>query len=195
MRADLDEPHIAALRDLGLALRELELEPVIVGGIAASLIAQPCQTRDIDALVIFDTSRAAELLRSLQQHGFRPRFSGMEEFAVAARLITIEHEQTGLPVDIALGCMPFEAELIQRSEEYAAGDVRIRLPSPEDLVVLKAIANRPKDQEDIRRIADVYPNLDRERIKVWVDQYGELLESPDLWDQIEPLLAGSSSGS
>jgi hypothetical protein len=33
---------------------------------------------------------------------------------------------------------------------------------------MKAIAYRPKDLEDIRTIADKYPNLDTKRIEEWV---------------------------
>lgn len=48
--------------------------------------------------------------------------------------------------------------------------------------------SRPKDLEDIRTIADKSPNLDRKRIEVWVRSFGEVLELPDLWDQIKFLL-------
>jgi len=53
---------------------------------------------------------------------------------------------------------------------------------------MKAIAHRPKDLDDIRTIADKYPDLDRKRIEKWVKSFGEALELPDLWNQIEPLL-------
>ena len=41
---------------------------------------------------------------------------------------------------------------------------------------MKAIAHRPKDLEDIRTIADKYPNLDRKRIEEWRKTFGEVLE-------------------
>jgi hypothetical protein len=53
---------------------------------------------------------------------------------------------------------------------------------------MKAIAHRPKDLEDIRTIADKYPNLDLKRIKKWVKAFGEGLDTPELWDLIKPLL-------
>lgn len=39
---------------------------------------------------------------------------------------------------------------------------------PEDLIILKAVAHRSKDKEDIRILADKYPNLDTARIKKWI---------------------------
>jgi hypothetical protein len=53
---------------------------------------------------------------------------------------------------------------------------------------MKAIAQRPKDLEDIRTIAEKYPNLDLKRIETWVKAFGEVLEMPDLWDLIKSLL-------
>jgi hypothetical protein len=66
--------------------------------------------------------------------------------------------------------------------------LRLRLPTPEDLIIMKAIAHRPKDLEDIRTIADKYPNLDVKRIEKWVKAFGEVLETPELWNLINSLL-------
>jgi hypothetical protein len=54
---------------------------------------------------------------------------------------------------------------------------------------MKAIARRPKDLADIRTIADKHPTLDKNRVKEWVKSFGDALEIPDLWEQIEQLLA------
>ena len=53
---------------------------------------------------------------------------------------------------------------------------------------MKAIANRPKDLEDIRTIADKYPKLDVKRIQKWISEFGEVLDMPDLWDTVKPLI-------
>jgi hypothetical protein len=60
----------------------------------------------------------------------------------------------------------------------------LRLPSPEDLIILKAVAHRPQDLLDIRAISTNYPNLDRQRIESWVRQFAEALEMPELWTDI-----------
>jgi predicted nucleotidyltransferase len=68
------------------------------------------------------------------------------------------------------------------------GSLRLRLPTPEDLIILKAVAHRPKDQEDIRAIAASHPGMDHERIKYWVEQFGEALDLLDLWKMIAQVL-------
>ncbi len=188
MSQAIGEPYAAVLRDLIGALGDVGLEPILIGGIAVSLISVARYTADVDAMVFFDTAMLDGLMSAILSHGFRERFTGMAQGARLGRLIAVEHEVTGFCVDLALGCMPFEEEVVARATAHRVGDLTLRLPTPEDLVILKAIAHRPKDLEDIRTIASVYPRMDRERIAHWVVAYGELLDEPELWGQIEPLL-------
>ncbi len=78
--------------------------------------------------------------------------------------------------------------MVQRANTKSFADLSIRLPTPEDLIIMKAIAHRPKDLEDIRTIVDKYPNLDRNRIEEWVRSFGDAMELPGLWDQVKSLL-------
>lgn len=65
------------------------------------------------------------------------------------------------------------------------------MPFEEEMVIMKSIPRRPKDLEDIRGIAQKYPDLDKKRIKKWVTTFGEILDQPDLWKQIEALLTSA----
>jgi len=79
--------------------------------------------------------------------------------------------------------------MVERSSIQEFDDaLRVRLPTPEDLIIMKAIAHRPKDFEDIRTIVDKYPDLDQSRIERWVKDFAEVLETPELWGQIEKIL-------
>ncbi len=66
--------------------------------------------------------------------------------------------------------------------------LKLRLSTPEDLIIMKAIAHRPKDLLDIQSIAASHPEVDKGRIRFWVEQFGEALDLPDLWKDIEKLL-------
>jgi hypothetical protein len=73
---------------------------------------------------------------------------------------------------------------VERSVVYQAGSLTIRLPTPEDLIIFKAVAHRPQDLLDIQAIVESHPDLDRERIKHWVQEFAQVLEMPELWDDI-----------
>ena len=180
----VDNPLLEAAVDLVSALAQMGIVPTFVGGVAVSLIAKPRYTGDLDALIIFDADNVDTLLNTLDRHGFRARFEGMAEFARRVRMVSLAHEGTGSIVDVRLGNLPFEIEV------HDVAGASIRIASPEDLVILKAITNRPKDREDIRCIVEIYTNLDRARIRFWVEQFAELLDKPDLRVVIERVLDG-----
>ena len=100
----------------------------------------------------------------------------------------MKHVPTETEIDISLGILPFEEEMVKRGSIKSFANLSIRLPAPEDLVIMKAIAHRSKDLEDIHTIAENYPNLDVQRIEKWIKAFGEVLETPELWDLVKPLL-------
>jgi hypothetical protein len=77
---------------------------------------------------------------------------------------------------------------VERGQYVAIGKLIVRLPTPEDLIIMKAMAHRSKDLADIQAIAVSHPNLDLGRIRFWVEQFGEALDLPGLWDEIAKLL-------
>jgi hypothetical protein len=84
--------------------------------------------------------------------------------------------------------LPFEEEVVARSSVHQIGDIALRLPTPEDLIILKAVAHRPKDMLDIAEILKNHPDLDRVRIEEWVREFAAALESPELWTDVAHLL-------
>ncbi len=88
-----------------------------------------------------------------------------------------------------MGAMPFEAELLDRSWAKKVAGITIRVASPEDLVIMKAIPLRDQDARDIRALLDVYPKLDLRRVRRWVREFAQVLEMPEIAERLEALLA------
>jgi hypothetical protein len=179
--------QLAAAADLA-ALLEAHGGGAIIGGLAVGLLANPRATKDVDGLVMFLSDEFAALLESAVRSGFNPAFPDMERFARQSRLLVLIHQSTGTRVDLMLGSTPFEAELIDRASDFRHLGFGLRLPTPEDLIIMKGIAHREQDMADIRAIAEVHPDLDRGRVEFWLAQYADLLDSPDLWDDVDLLL-------
>jgi len=78
--------------------------------------------------------------------------------------------------------------MVERSNLVMIGDIKIQLPTPEDLIIMKSIARRPKDLIDIQAISASNPDLDQSRIRYWIEQFGEALDMPNLWEEISVLL-------
>ena len=182
----------SALHDPVEALQHLlesfDNHGVIIGGIAASLLGQPRLTADLDVVILLSMDDLPKLIETATKEGMIARISNAEAFARKNRILLLQHESSGINIDISLGILPFETEMVERGQEFKVGNLCVRLPTPEDLIITKAVAHRSKDLEDIKKVASSHPNLDKGRIRYWVEQFGAALELPDLWNEIEKLL-------
>lgn len=162
---------------------------VVIGGIAASVLGQARYTEDLDALLLLSLKDIPRFLEEAKQEGIEPRITNVVDFAKKSRVLLLRHRATDTNIDISLGILPFEKEMVERSSIHDFDEsLQVRLPTPEDLIIMKAIAHRPKDLEDIRILATKYTNLDFSRIEHWVKSFAAVLEMPELWEQIQKLL-------
>jgi hypothetical protein len=178
---------LAALQGL---LEHFGHRGVIIGGIASSLLGKARLTADLDALLLLPTEDIPDILEAAEQFGIYPRIEDAGGFGRKHRVLLLRHRQSATNIDISLGMLPFEEEAVERSRKTAVGKILVQLPSPEDLIIMKAVAHRPKDMLDIQGIAESQPHLDRERIAFWVRQFAEALNMPELWDDVEKILRG-----
>lgn len=153
------------------------------------LVAEPRVTKDIDVLVWLEPDHHwQEFLDSSAGYGFAPRIDDAIDFARLNRVLLLEHTPGGVEVDISFGALPFEAETIKGALERDVVRFKIPVARPVDLVIMKAVAMRPKDTLDIVRILELYPDLDLVRIRHWVGQFAEALEMPEMAASLEALL-------
>jgi predicted nucleotidyltransferase len=184
------EPLTRALRSLVEWLRGESVPAVVIGGIAVSAIGRPRTTKDIDALVLVDEDGWPSFLESARRQGFQERLSDALAFAKRSRVLLLVHRETGIEIDVSFGALPFEHEVVARSRVCEALGVNVPLPTPEDLIVLKAVAHRAQDMADIQSVLDAQPTIDLKRVRGWVRQFAEVLETPELLDDLERLLEG-----
>jgi len=181
-------PLLAPLAALQRLLARFDDQGIIIGGVAASLLGEPRLTADVDAVILLSTEDLPRLMEAARQEGLVPRIADVENFARRHRVLLLRHQDSGIDVDISLGTLPFEIEAVERAIVCQAGPLAIRLPTPEDLIIFKAVAHRPKDLLDIRALIGSHPDLDRERVRRWVQEFAQALEMPELWEDIAPWL-------
>ena len=184
---------LAPLIALQRLLARFDDRGMVIGGVAASLLGKPRLTADVDAVMLVSTDDLPRLLEAAAQEGLAPRIADAEKFARHNRVLLLRHQDSSIDVDISLGMLPFEVEAVERSVLYPLGEVAIRLPTPEDLIIFKAVAHRPKDLLDIQAIIASHPTVDRERIRYWVREFAQALDMPELWDDIAAWLYPSTS--
>ena len=177
-----------ALKALSAWLRAGKVAGAVIGGVAASVLGRPRMTKDVDVLVRLEEPRWESFLREGERWGFVPRLSGAVEFARKSRVLLVRHRPSGVDLDLTLATLPIEDEFLARAKPAEIRGARILLPTPEDLIVMKAIAHRPRDAADIEAIRDAHPRLDLRRIRRLVRSVATALEQPELLDDLEALL-------
>lgn len=163
-QGDTLTPLLAAIRNLVVWLQDTAVRGTVIGGVAASLLGRPRVTRDIDALVVLDESKWATFLAKGMTCGFVPRLADAVAFARQARVLLVRHEASGIDLDIAFGALPFEEETVRHAVWREVAGIQVPLPLPEDLLIMKAVAHRPRDMADIESILDAQPQVDLRRV-------------------------------
>lgn len=185
-----NESHhlFSALESICLLLKENDVEGMIIGGLAVSLIGRPRYTNDIDLVVLDLDDRLPEFISRLKKLGIEPRIEGVEAFALKSRVLLMRHKESGINIDISMGILPFEIDAVARRHIKFYSGLEIVLPAPEDLIIFKSVAQRPQDIEDIKVIVNRYPNLDKEYILSSVKEFAEILEKRDIYKNIKKLI-------
>jgi hypothetical protein len=191
--SEILEPMLAPVAAVQRLIEKFDNQGIIIGGIAASLLGQPRLTADTDALFLLSIEEVPYLLELAKTEGLQPRIEDVVEFASRSRVVLLQHKESGIDVDISLGFLPFEVEAVERGTERQTGFLHIRLPTPEDLIILKAVAHRPQDMLDIEAVIVAHPDLDTVRIAFWVKQFADALELPEVWTDIEDLIQRGSA--
>jgi hypothetical protein len=185
MRSALAE----ALAALGRVLGRLRVRWYLFGAQAALLYGAARLTADIDVTVQIGERGTAGLARALEQAGFRLRVRDVADFVAKTRVLPFVHDRSGMPVDIVLaGPGPEELFLKRRRRRQIEG-VTVFVASPEDIVVMKMLAGRGKDEDDTLAILAARPRLEIARIRSTLDLLERALGQSDLRPRFEQLLA------
>ena len=156
-----------------------------IGGLAVQRWGEPRETVDVDLTLVTGFSDETHFVSTLLAR-FEPRIDHAGEFARASRVLLLK-ASSGVGLDIALGGLPFEELAVSRSSLFTFPvDVPLRTCSAEDLVVLKAFADRPKDWVDVDGILIRQSGrFDWDHVRRQLAPLVELKEAPEILDRLE----------
>lgn len=180
---------LEALRALHDGLEELSVPWLVIGGVAVIASGIPRYTVDIDATVWAPALAPEQVLEILRGHGIVPRIEGAAAFARERQVLLLRHDASGVPLDVSLAWLPFESEAIEAGLDRDYAGVPIRVPRPDDLVIYKLVAARPRDIEDAEKLLLLHgATLDVPRVTRIVREFAEALEDPSRVETLERLL-------
>jgi len=128
-----------------------------------------------------------QYLKILMKH-FHSRIKDAFNFALDNRVLLLK-ASNNVSVDIALASFPFEIEMIKKRSFFLyQPNCHLMTCSAEDLIILKAFANRSKDWSDIESVIDKQgKKLDTKYINKLLLPLCELKEEPEIMDRLNNL--------
>jgi hypothetical protein len=173
-------PHEHALVAFADLAKRLGIRWYVFGAQAVNFHGFPRATADLDLTIELEQRTPTSFVRELDKAGFSPRFTD-EAFIAATRVIPVVHRATKLPVDLVLAGPGLEQRFLDEVQLQRIGKRDIPMLSPENLIVTKLLAGRPKDLEDVRElVASRRSALDHGRIIELLTVLEQALDQSDL---------------
>ena len=187
-RRDPPAPLVHALGAVSQWLDARATPGAIIGGVAASILGRPRLTDDIDVLVLLEHGDWPDFLVAGREFGFVPRIEDALDFADTSRVLLVSHQPSGVRVDIVFGALSLEDEIVRSATRVEIAGNVIPLPTPESIVVMKAVAGRTRDIVDIEGILEVHEGLDLAWIRAWLSEFDQALGRSDLLDEFDRIV-------
>ena len=138
-----------AVRDITRALDSLRIAYAIIGGIANAVWGEPRATIDVDVTVAVDDDDLPATVPAIAQN-FRVPVSDPLAFVQQTRVLPLDTDD-GVRIDVIFALLPFELDAIRRAKEVTIADRTVHVVTPEDLILMKIISERPRDVADAKR--------------------------------------------
>ena len=160
------EPFVKALRDLSSALDDHGIEWAVAGAVAANNYRDETRTTsDLDVLLALSGNHLVDVQDALHQRGWNT--TGVaEDF-----LLRMQHPQAGR-VDVMVSGTDYENGAIARAHRVSYDQhLSFKTLAVEDIVILKLIANRHRDNADVESILVAQPDFDPEYLARWFAEF------------------------
>ena len=158
-----------------------------IGGLAVIRWGEIRMTQDIDLCLLCGFGNEKKFIDILLKK-YKSRINDAHDFALKNRILLL-YASNEVSVDIALSGLPFEAEMIKRSTSFTFfPNCALNTCSAEDLIILKAFADRTKDWLDVESIIKRQGNkLNTNYILKQLSPLCKLKGTPNILDKLENL--------
>ncbi|PSQ88963.1 MAG: hypothetical protein BRD45_04750 [Bacteroidetes bacterium QS_8_64_10] len=175
------------LTRIGATLEAADLDYMVIGGQAVLLYGEPRLTKDIDVTLGVGPEQVAEVVDLVRQMNLKPLAEDPESFVRETMVLPCQASDTEVQVDLVFSFSPYEQQAFERTQSVEMSGTHVQFASPEDVIVHKIVAGRPRDLEDVRSILLKNPSVDQEYVRHWLTDFSASLGRPFL-DQFENIL-------
>lgn len=159
-----------------------------IDGLAVQRWSEPRFTRDVDLTVLTGFGSEEEFVDGFLAR-YEPRREDAREFALRNRVLLLR-DPNGIGIDVAMGALPFEESAVDRAVSVEAyPGVFLKICSAEDLIVMKAFADREEDWRGIRYtiVRQGEEKIDWSYVNRHLGPLVAAKEAPEILEKLEPL--------
>lgn len=153
------------------SLSHCQIPYIAIGGQAVLLYGEPRLTADIDMTVGITADNLPDLLVAVEEAGLVVLTDDPTAFVRKTMVLPARDQETGIRVDFILSFTPYEAEAIKWARFIMIGGAKVAFAAPEDVIIHKVFAGRPRDLEDVRGILIKQEGLDFAYIERWLREF------------------------
>jgi len=164
----------------------------LFGAQAVQVWGLPRLTADVDVTVRLRGENPSRFVAAMKTAGFDLRVADVDDFIRRTRVLPFVHRDSQIPLDVVLAGPGLEEEFLERARSVDLGGVTVPVISPEDLLVTKILAGRPKDLEDVHGILrERLGELDLSRVRRVLTLLEDALTQSDLKPLFEEQLVAA----
>ena len=167
--------YLAVVELAHRALSSTQAPYCVIGALALGVWGTPRATYDVDILVLAQCTDPQPFLGLLRAAGFAINETWHDANPMAREVVLrIAHPTVPyFPVDLVFSLSPFDRAVLARRRAVDFHGLTIWMTSPEDLVLMKLRASRPRDFDDVISIVkNPRLQLDLPYLWDWADQLG-----------------------
>jgi predicted nucleotidyltransferase len=172
------------LRSLARVLDEQGLAWFVFGAQAVVVRGAPRATQDVDITVEVSREDLPELVSALQAEGLSHRYPEIADELLASGAVLPLRHSSGMEVDMVLAGSGLEAITLARASRVRMDGVEVPVAQATDLVVMKVLAGRGKDLDDVRALL-AGGDVDLAEVRDLLHQLQEALGQSDLLPRLE----------
>lgn len=176
------------LRALATTLDGRGVTWFLFGAQAVAVRGAPRATQDVDITVRIPPAELPRLIADLQAAGFSHRYpEGADELLETAAVVPLVHVASGFEVDLVVAGSGLEDLAAARATRELVDGVAVPVAHATDLVVMKILAGRGKDVDDVRSLI-AGGEVDVAEVRDLLAQLEEALAQSDLVPSFESAL-------
>lgn len=156
---DIARDLFNTLKSLCILLSEARVDYCLIGGLAVGILAKPRATEDIDLLILIEERKKSAITGLIKKKLEVIQDNNIMHFENATIWRTLlgspAGDKTGFViVDFLLADNEIYREAVLNPINLTFDNVTIPVASPENLIKIKGLANRPQDVLDIASLRE-----------------------------------------